>query len=68
MPEGNPKPQTIASKKYQQKVGLIAKSYKIKKELADEFAEACNKAGISQAAKISEMMQQFIAEVNNKTE
>ena len=30
-------PQTRASMKYQEKVGLVAKSYKIKKALADEF-------------------------------
>lgn len=60
MPVGEPNSQTLASKKYQKKVGLIAKSYKIKKELADRFAEACNKAGVSQAAKISELMEQFI--------
>ena len=67
MPEGKPNPQTIASRKYQQKVGLIAKSFKIKRELAEEFADACSKSGVSQAAKISEMMRQFIDEVN-KTE
>ena len=60
MPVGDPKAQTIASRKYQNKVGLIAKSYKIKKELADKFAEACEKAEISQAAQISKMMQEFI--------
>ena len=65
MPIGEPKAQTIASRKYQQKVGLIAKSYKLKRELADRFAEACNKAGVSQAAKISELMEQFIQEQNN---
>ena len=60
MPVGNPKPQTIATKKYTQKVGLIAKSYKIKKSLADEFAAACERAGVSQAAQISKMMEEFI--------
>ena len=33
--------QTKASKKYQDKVGLVAKTYKLKKTLVDEFAEKC---------------------------
>ncbi len=31
MPVGNPKPQTIATRKYEQKAGWISKSYKLKK-------------------------------------
>jgi len=62
MPVGEPNAQTIASKKYQKKVGMIAKSYKIKKEVADRFAMACEKAGVSQAAKITELMEEFIRE------
>lgn len=57
-----PATQTKATAKYQQKVGLIAKSYKIRKTLADEFAEACKRAGKGQAATISELMQKFIDE------
>ena len=63
MPIGSPKPQTIATKKYTEKVGLISKSYKLKKELVDEFAEACEKAGTNQATQLSLMMKQFIEEV-----
>ncbi len=65
MPIGEPEKQTIATRKYQQKVGLIAKSYKLKKDVADRFATACEKAGVSQAAKITELMEQFISEVEN---
>lgn len=52
--------QTNATKKYQEKVGLVSKSYKIKKELADAFAKACEKKGISQAKQLSLMMDEFI--------
>ena len=41
MPTGNPKPQTVASKKYQDKVGWISKSYKLKKEVVELYADAC---------------------------
>lgn len=60
MPVGSPKPQTVATRKYAQKVGLISKSYKLKRELANEFAAACEAAGVSQAAQISKMMREFI--------
>lgn len=63
MPVGNPSSQTKASKKYQNKVGYIAKSYKLRKELTEEFATACDAAGVSQAGQISKMMRQFIDEV-----
>ncbi len=60
MPVGNPKRQTIATKKYEEKVGWVSKSYKLKKALVEEFAEACKAADVSQAAKLSEFMREFI--------
>lgn len=45
---------------YDEKNGKIAKTYKIKKEVADKFRDACEKAGISQAAKLQELMQEFV--------
>lgn len=62
MPKGKPNPQTIASEKYQKKAGYISKSYKLKREVAEQFQEACEKQGVSQAGKIMEMMQRFIKE------
>ena len=57
-----PKAQTKATDKWQKKVGIISKSFKLKKELTDEFKEACETAGVSQAAQISKMMREFIDE------
>lgn len=62
MPIGSPKPQTIATRKYEAKAGWISKSYKLKRELVEEFASACEKAGVSQAAQLSTMMKAFIDE------
>lgn len=45
---------------WNQRAGLMSKSYKLKKELVNEFAEACNKAGVSQAGQLSKMMREFI--------
>lgn len=60
MPIGNPGKQTIASEKYQKKVGLMSKSYKLKRELVEEFAVTCDKLGTSQSAQLTQMMQEFI--------
>lgn len=50
--------------KWNAKAGLISKSYKLKRELTEQFAEACEKAGVSQAAQITKMMRTFIEEQN----
>ncbi|MGF6989177.1 hypothetical protein M2150_000415 [Lachnospiraceae bacterium PM6-15] len=60
MPKGNPKPQTIATRKYEAKAGFLSKSYKLKKDTVNAFADACEKAGVSQAGQLTKMMQEFI--------
>lgn len=62
MPKGNPSKQTIATDKYQKKAGYKSKSFKLKGDVAERFAAACDRAGVSQAAKITELMEKFIAE------
>lgn len=64
MPKGSPNPQTIASEKYQKKAGYMSKSYKLKRELVEQFEAACKRADVSQAGKLSELMRSFIEEVN----
>lgn len=63
MPKGNPKPQTIATRKYEEKAGWVSKSYKLKKEVVEAYAEACEKAGVSAAGQLTKMMKQFIEEI-----
>jgi predicted DNA-binding protein YlxM (UPF0122 family) len=60
MPKGNPKPQTVATRKYEEKIGMISKSYKLRKELVDEFAEATKAQGSNQSKELSRMMQEYI--------
>lgn len=60
MPVGKPTAQTVASKKYQEKVGYISKSYKLKKDVVEAFAKACEKNGVSQSAKIKELMLDYV--------
>lgn len=60
MPVGSPKPQTVATRKYEEKAGWVSKSYKLKREVVEQFAEACERAGVSQAAQLTKMMNEFI--------
>lgn len=64
MPVGSPKPQTVATEKYAKKAGWISKSYKLKKEVVDEYTQACKKAGVSAAGQLTTMMKKFAEEVN----
>ena len=52
--------------KWNEKAGLISKSYKLKREVVEEFADACNKAGVSQAGQLTKMMKEFCASEKNK--
>lgn len=52
--------RTLRNERYQKKAGWISKSYKLKRELVEEFAEVCEQEGISQAGQISKMMKAFI--------
>ena len=66
MPIGSPKPQTVATRKYEKKTGWMSKSYKMKKEVVDDFATACELAGVSQAGQLMKMMQEFIEQITNE--
>lgn len=60
MPKGNPTAQTKASEKYQKKIGLKAKAFKLNESLVNEFKLTCERMGVSQASMISEFMEDFI--------
>lgn len=49
--------------KWDEKAGVVPKTYKVNKEVAIEFQMACRKAGVSMGTKLTEMMKQFVAEV-----
>lgn len=66
MIKGNPNPQTVATDKYQKKAGYMTKGFKLKREIVEQFEEACKKAGVSQASQITEMMKEFIEEQNKQ--
>lgn len=60
MPKGNPSKQTVASEKYQKKAGYMTKGFKLKRDIVEQFEEACNRAGRPQAEVIREFMEEFV--------
>lgn len=47
------------------KAGYVSKTYKLKKEVVEDFAEACEKANVSQAGQLTKMMKDFISSQKN---
>lgn len=52
--------QSKATRKYEASHGWMSKSYKMKREIVESFAEACKAAGVSQAGQLMKMMLEFI--------
>ena len=51
--------QTIATSKYQAKIGLIAKTYKLDKTVVENFRQSCAENGRSQASVLNELMTMY---------
>jgi len=51
---------TRATARYQEKKGLISKSYKLPRTVVEEFAEACEERELSQAKVLTKYMAYFI--------
>lgn len=49
--------------KWNEAHGLVSKTYKLQKQIADDFAEACKIAGVSKKSQIEKMMLEFIKEI-----
>ncbi len=52
--------------RWNEKNHYITKGFKMRREVADEFAKACEAAGVSQSGQIIKLMQGFIDSVNKK--
>lgn len=59
--------RTRPQDKWDEKAGMVAKTYKVKKEAADAFAECCKANGYAMGIKLSELMQNFVEKINRKT-
>jgi len=51
---------TRATARYQKKKGLISKSYKLPREVVEEFAEACEEMELSQSKVLTKYMLYYI--------
>ena len=67
MPKGEPNKNTVRVDRYQKKAGYKVKGFKLKGDVAERFEKACESAGVGQAAKITELMEQFIREQEDKS-
>lgn len=62
MSSREPSPQ----EKWQKRNGYIAKTFKLRREVAEQFAAACTEEGVSQASQITKMMLDFCGNRNRK--
>lgn len=46
--------------KWDAKAGMVPKTYKVKKQAAEEFAALCKAQGIAVGIKLSELMQTYV--------
>ena len=53
-----------AQDRWNEKNGYISKSFRMYRSLAEEFKQACDSVGVSQAEIIQQLMREFI--VNQK--
>lgn len=52
--------------KWDAKAGLIPKTYKVSKEVAEEFQRLCKTKGIAMGKQLTKMMDEFIKETKSK--
>jgi len=53
--------KTEAQMRYQRKIGLVARSFKIKATCAESFKKACEEQNEGQAAVITRLMQAYVS-------
>ena len=46
--------------KWDAKAGMVPKTYKVKKQAAEEFAAVCKSHGIAVGIKLSELMKSYV--------
>ena len=52
--------------KWDKKAGLISKSYKVSKKVAEEFQIACKKQGVAMGIQLTKMMKEFVERVDDE--
>lgn len=54
--------KTRPQDKWDAKAGLAAKTYKVNKDVAEEFRKVCKEKGIAMGNQLTKMMKEFIKE------
>lgn len=62
---GNEERKQRPQDKWDEKAGLVPKTYKINKKVAEEFKESCKESGVAMGTQLTKLMKQFVEEVNN---
>ena len=52
--------------KWDEKAGVISKTYKVNKKVAEEFQAACKKSGVAMGTQLTKLMNEFIEKVNEE--
>lgn len=55
-----------AVRKYEAKIGIGSKTYRVNLELAKRFKEACERTGVSQTQALADFMKDFIEKAEAK--
>lgn len=59
--------QSTATQKWQAKAGYMTKNFKLKRDLVEQFTEACQANGESQAQAISTFMADYISRTRRES-
>lgn len=57
-----------AQDKWDEKAGIVPKTYKLDKATAEEFKQTCNKLKLGQGPVITKLMREFIEQNQNTRE
>ncbi|MBO4394746.1 MAG: chemotaxis protein [Eubacterium sp.] len=60
--------QSEATRRYEAKAGWISRTYKLKRDVVDEFKATCEAVGVSQASQLMAMMEDFIKKNKDDTQ
>ena len=52
--------------KWDEKAGVISKTYKVDKKVAEEFQAACKISGVAMGTQLTKMMRNFIEQVTEE--
>lgn len=64
--ESNERKARRPQDKWDEKAGVISKTYKVNKKVAEEFQAACKKSSIAMGTQLTKMMKEFVKHVEEE--